>query len=99
MGQFSVTISAVTGSAKVAAPLLAHVFAATIRIHPFEDGNGRVARFTVQFLLTRWGMDLLPLPKVRNDPEWKRALRSAVRGELGELIDQIRNRLEQRHAA
>lgn len=83
----------------VAAPLLAHVFAAVVRIHPFEDGNGRVARFAVQFLLMKWGMDLLPLPKVRNDPEWKRALECAIRGDLEALSEQIHMRLERNRGA
>lgn len=78
---------------EIAAPLLAHVFATTIRIHAFEDGNGRVARLAVQLLLSRWEMQLLPLPKVRNDACWKSALTSAITGNLEALANDFEHRL------
>jgi len=79
----------------IAAPLLAYVFSSVVRIHRYEDGNGRVARFAVQFLLVQWGMDLLPLPKVRNDPDWKVALEGAVHGDLTALTSEFYMRLNQ----
>lgn len=79
----------------VAATLLAYVFSAIIRIHAFEDGNGRLARLAVQFLLARWGMPLIPLPKVRNDFGWKAALGSAIAGDLKPLTYNIDHRLRE----
>lgn len=78
---------------EVAAHLLAYIFSAVIRIHPFEDGNGRVARFSVQYLMKSWGMNLLPLPKVRNDTEWQNALKAAIEGNPSLLADQFLVRL------
>lgn len=63
----------------VKAKLLAYVFSSIIRIHPFADGNGRVARFTVLHLLTCWRTEPFLVPKVRNNGEWKNALESAMK--------------------
>jgi hypothetical protein len=73
----------------VAAHLLAHVFAAVIRIHYFADGNGRVARFAVQYLSVAWGLGVFNVPKVRNDVRWKSALHNAILGEITVLADRI----------
>lgn len=78
---------------KIAAPLLAYVFAAIIRIHFFKDGNGRLARFTVQYLLRSWGAPYLALPKVRNDTVWKAALSNALNGEMEALSEFLEKRL------
>jgi len=67
------------------ATLLAHVFSSIIRVHPFEDGNGRVARFIVLYLLTCWKTDPIMIPKVRNDQVWRNALDSAIKGDAQEL--------------
>lgn len=80
-------------TAAVAAYLLAHVYAATIRIHYFKDGNGRVARYTVQYLLKCWGCEFLALPKVRNDQNWKNALSDAIEGKVGRLALILESRL------
>lgn len=74
--------------------LLAFIFAAIVRIHPFADANGRTARFAVQLALRAWGLPLLPLPKVRNDPGWSVALARAVEtGEMNPLENELRARL------
>lgn len=80
-------------SPNMAAPLLAYVFAAIIRIHFFKDGNGRLARFTVQYLLRSWGAPYLALPKVRNDTVWKAALSNALNGEMEALSEFLEKRL------
>ena len=79
----------------VAAHLLAHVFAAVIRIHYFADGNGRMARFAVQYLSVSWGVGFFSLPKVRNDAGWKSALKRAISGEIGDLSREIAKRLSE----
>lgn len=64
---------------------LAWLLSSTIGSHAFADGNGRVARMAVQYCLRRWGMDFVPLPKVRNAEGWKRALHAAIGGDLTDL--------------
>ncbi len=76
-----------------AAWMLAHVLSGVIRIHYFEDGNGRTARLVCQYLLRCWGRPLLPIPKVRNDPAWKAALSSAMEGNIALLACEIEARM------
>ncbi|MEG0011039.1 MAG: Fic family protein [Muribaculaceae bacterium] len=38
-----------------------------IRIHPFEDGNGRVARLMVNFILCRYGYPMIVVPSKTKD--------------------------------
>lgn len=67
------------------AVVLAKCYANVIHMHPFEDGNGRVARTMAQLLLTHWGYDMLVIPKVRNDKQWKHALSKSLEGSYFEL--------------
>lgn len=78
---------------------LAELFAMLIRVHPFEDGNGRTARMLVQYCLRFWGDDFIVVPKVRNSKVWKDSLNKGVRGDLAPLAKffakRIRPRIEQ----
>ena len=51
-----------------------------VRIHPFRDGNGRLARMLLQILLLRRGLPLLPweLTFVRNRPTYLAAVDEAI---------------------
>jgi hypothetical protein len=64
--------------ARSQATFLAHLLSSIIRIHPFEDGNGRVARLCVQLCSRTWGRPFMVLPKVRNDSTWLASLSAAV---------------------
>lgn len=58
------------------------------QIHPFQDGNGRVARAVASLVLVKDG--LFPLVVTRDDkPTYLAALEAADRGELKPLIDLI----------
>jgi hypothetical protein len=76
------------------AMFLAFVFASVIRVHPFADGNGRAARFTVQYCLRLWNRGYVALPKVRNDPAWRLALSEAIGGRLDLLADEFVGRMK-----
>lgn len=75
--------------------MLAHVFGSVIRVHPFEDGNGRTARLFAFYALKCWGRPLFPIPKVRNDSSWKVAMDSAVAGDALKLKDELFWRMEE----
>ena len=47
-----------------------------IRIHPFEDGNGRIARMMMNFILARHGYPMIVV-RSRNKSEYFEALHSA----------------------
>lgn len=66
----------------VEAAWLHHRFA---QIHPFEDGNGRVARAIASLVLIRWRW--FPLVVTRNDrSRYIDALEAADRGSLDQLV-------------
>lgn len=58
------------------------------QIHPFQDGNGRVARAIASLVLVKDG--LFPLVVTRDDkPTYQKALEAADAGDLKPLIDLI----------
>jgi len=73
---------------------LAYIFSSIIRVHPFEDGNGRTARMVVQYILNQWNHEAIEIPKVRNDPGWKFALSEAVNGKTSPLASEFLKRLQ-----
>lgn len=76
------------------ARILSKVYASIIRIHPFADGNGRLARFICLFFTIRWRNNIVIIPKVRNDEEWRVALEGGVKGDESLLVQWFTDRLE-----
>lgn len=72
-------------AADVEAAWLHHRFT---QIHPFQDGNGRVARALASLVLVRAG--LFPLVVTRDDnPTYLDALNAGDRGDLQPLVDLV----------
>lgn len=69
----------------VRARFLAELFSAIVSVHPFQDGNGRTARLSIQYCVRCWGLPFVVIPKVRNDDEWRLGLIAAVDGQLDGL--------------
>lgn len=58
-----------------------------IRIHPFEDGNGRSSRLLLDVLLVRFGLRPVSFDVVR--AEYIAALEAAFEGDDGPLVDLV----------
>lgn len=82
-------------SASVQSVFLAHLFSSIVRVHPFQDGNGRTARLVVQYCLKSWDRSFMPIPKVRNSLQWRAALEQAIAGDIGPLTFEFESRLMQ----
>ena len=72
--------------------LAAQIISELIRIHPYPDGNGRVARMTVNLAFRKWSLPYVAIPKVRNSERWKSALHKGITGDWSsarEFLDQL----------
>lgn len=67
--------------------LCADVYQRIGLIHPFGDGNGRVARLAMNHLLRRYDMGYVILPPLGESPKLWDALQTAHGGELDPLIE------------
>lgn len=76
------------------AMILAHIYGSLIRIHPFEDGNGRTARLFVFYALRCWRLPIFVIPKVRNNIAWKEAMECAVAGDGRKLVIELKTRIK-----
>lgn len=63
-----------------------------VLIHPFDDGNGRVARMLVNYLLLRCGYPPIIIP-TEEKKTYLAALRLADAGDLAKLVDYLRDRV------
>lgn len=55
-------------------------------VHPFEDGNGRVARLSMNHLLRRYGAGYVIFPPITKDSPIMGAFQNASRGDLETLV-------------
>ncbi len=63
-----------------------------IRIHPFDDGNGRLARILMNFILMRAGFPPVVI-KTTEKEDYFRALRQADGGDLGAFVQYVAEQL------
>lgn len=64
----------------------ARAYAKVGRIHPFSDGNGRVARLAMNQLMRRYGHGYVIVPSLDRSGQLSRALDEADRGKLDTLV-------------
>lgn len=76
--------------AEVSSAWLHHRFT---QIHPYEDGNGRVARLLASLVLIKAGWFPLVMTNQRNE-EYRAALLAADQGDLGPLVNLFSNSIE-----
>jgi Fic family protein len=62
-------------------------------IHPFTDGNGRVARLAMNHILRRYGQGYAILPPISESFEHFRVLEEAHRGNLESLAIFLRSHI------
>jgi Fic family protein len=62
-----------------------------VLIHPFTDGNGRVARLAMNHMLRRYGCGYVILPPISVSKEHHEALETAHRGDLTRLVALAKN--------
>lgn len=77
---------ALSGETPSVLPILAKLHHDFVLIHPFDDGNGRVARMLVNYVLMRQGYPPIIVPTERK-LDYLAALRLADVGDISELED------------
>ncbi len=63
-------------------------------VHPFRDGNGRIGRLLLNFILRKNGLPMVNI-KHKTRSEYYKALESGNKGNLKRMIDLIIRRLEE----
>ena len=63
-------------------------------IHPFADGNGRVARLAMNHLLRRYGQGYVVFPPLSEAPDLMEALQEAHKSRLEPLLALARRCIE-----
>ncbi len=69
--------------------LAGRVFSRLVHIHPFPDGNGRVARLLANWALRSWDLPYVAIPKVKNDRAWHADLERAMLGDGDAVIPHL----------
>ncbi|MCY4047653.1 MAG: Fic family protein [Candidatus Dadabacteria bacterium] len=77
---------------KPIASFIAELHYRFINIHPFDDGNGRVVRLLINYVLLRFGYPPLVI-KSENKKSYIAALRKADDGDINALADYLGNAL------
>jgi fido (protein-threonine AMPylation protein) len=64
------------------------------RIHPFDDGNGRVARLYMNYVWRSCGLPYVLLPKAGGEEEMSRVLKEADGGDMEPAVEFYSSLLE-----
>jgi hypothetical protein len=70
-----------------------------VRIHPFANGNGRIARILANFVLIRYGLPPVVVLRPRPDGEYANASASAMAGDWKPMSVVFRDLLERELAS
>ncbi len=56
-------------------------------IHPFRDGNGRIARFALNLIVRRYGLPYILTPSTKMSDQMWQAIQKADKGDLTDLTN------------